>query len=81
MTIGILLCGEIPAMLEAKFGPYSGMIRTLLGPRSATVFDVQKALSHLARKASLAGSCRLSKVLKLLIPSPTGSQVVGSKNG
>jgi GMP synthase-like glutamine amidotransferase len=41
MTIGILLCGEIPATLEAKFGPYSGMIRTLLGPRSATVFDVQ----------------------------------------
>ena len=41
MTIGILLCGEIPATLEAKFGPYSGIIRTLLGPRSATVFDVQ----------------------------------------
>jgi hypothetical protein len=41
MTIGILLCGEIPATLEAKFEPYSGMIRALLGPRSATVFDVQ----------------------------------------
>ena len=41
MTIGILLCGDIPAALEAEFGPYSGMIRRLLGSRSATVFDVQ----------------------------------------
>jgi GMP synthase-like glutamine amidotransferase len=41
MTIGILLCGDIPATLEAEFGPYSGMIRRLLGSRSATVFDVQ----------------------------------------
>jgi GMP synthase-like glutamine amidotransferase len=41
MTIGILLCGDIPATLQAEFGPYSGMIRRLLGSRSATVFDVQ----------------------------------------
>jgi GMP synthase-like glutamine amidotransferase len=41
MTIGILLCGDIPATLQADFGPYSGMIRRLLGSRSATVFDVQ----------------------------------------
>ena len=42
MTIGILLCGDIPATLHAEFGPYSGMIRGLLGSRSARVFDVQK---------------------------------------
>ena len=42
MTIGILLCGEIPSTLEAEFGGYSAMIRRLLGPRTATVFDVQK---------------------------------------
>lgn len=42
MTIGILLCGDIPATLEAKFGPYSAMIRSLLGSRSATVFDVRQ---------------------------------------
>jgi GMP synthase-like glutamine amidotransferase len=41
MTIGILLCGDIPATLQAEFGPYSGMIRRLLGSRSASVFDVQ----------------------------------------
>jgi GMP synthase-like glutamine amidotransferase len=41
MTIGILLCGDLPATLEAEFGPYSGMIRRLLGSRSARVFDVQ----------------------------------------
>ena len=41
MTIGILLCGDIPATLQAEFGPYSGMIRRLLGSRSAIVFDVQ----------------------------------------
>lgn len=41
MTIGILLCGDIPATLQADFGPYSGMIRRLLGSRSATVFNVQ----------------------------------------
>jgi GMP synthase-like glutamine amidotransferase len=41
MTIGVLLCGGIPARLEAEFGPYSGMIRRLFGSRSATVFDVQ----------------------------------------
>jgi GMP synthase-like glutamine amidotransferase len=41
MTIGILLCGDIPATLHAEFGPYSGMIRRLLGSRSASVFDVQ----------------------------------------
>jgi GMP synthase-like glutamine amidotransferase len=41
MTIGILLCGDIPATLQAEFGPYSGMIRSLLGSRSARVFDVQ----------------------------------------
>ncbi|HEY1864439.1 MAG TPA: type 1 glutamine amidotransferase [Roseiarcus sp.] len=42
MTIGILLCGDIPAALHAEFGSYSTMIRGLLGSRSATVFDVQK---------------------------------------
>src|SRR4029077_18732242 len=41
MTIGILLCGDIPATLQAEFRPYSGMIRRLLGSRSAAVFDVQ----------------------------------------
>jgi len=41
MTIGILLCGEFPATLQAEFGPYSSMIRRLLGSRRATVFDVQ----------------------------------------
>jgi hypothetical protein len=38
-------------------------------------------LSHLARKAFLAASCRLAKALNLLNPSPTVSQVMGSKNG
>ena len=42
MTIGILLCGSFPRPLEAKFGPYSAMIRELLGSRSATVFDVRE---------------------------------------
>ena len=42
MTIGILLCGDIPgATLQAEFGPYNGMIRRLLGSRPASVFDVQ----------------------------------------
>jgi GMP synthase-like glutamine amidotransferase len=41
MTIGILLCGDIPTTLQAAFGPYSGMIRRLLGSRSARVFDAQ----------------------------------------
>jgi GMP synthase-like glutamine amidotransferase len=41
MTIGILLCGDISATLQADFGPYSSMIRRLLGSRSATVFNVQ----------------------------------------
>jgi GMP synthase-like glutamine amidotransferase len=41
MTVGILLCGDIPTTLHAEFGPYSGMIRRLLGSRSASVFDVQ----------------------------------------
>ena len=35
----------------------------------------------LARKAFLAASCRLAKALNLLNPSPTVSQVMGSKNG
>ena len=42
MTIGILLCGDFPATLEARFGPYSGMIRRLLGSRSASVFEVRE---------------------------------------
>jgi GMP synthase-like glutamine amidotransferase len=36
MTIGILLCGDISATLQADF-----VIRRLLGSRSATVFNVQ----------------------------------------
>ena len=39
------------------------------------------ALSHLARKAFLTASRRLAKALNLLNPSPTVSQVMGSKNG
>ena len=42
MTIGILLCGGFPSTLEAQFGPYSGMMRRLLGSRSAMVFDVRE---------------------------------------
>jgi GMP synthase-like glutamine amidotransferase len=42
MTIGILLCGAFSATLEAKFGSYCSMIRTLLGPRSTSVFDVRE---------------------------------------
>ena len=42
MTIGILLCGSFSETLEAEFGPYCGMIRRLLGSRSARVFDVRK---------------------------------------
>jgi GMP synthase-like glutamine amidotransferase len=42
MTIGILLCGGFPATLEAQFGPYSSMVRALLGSRSTTVFDVRE---------------------------------------
>jgi GMP synthase-like glutamine amidotransferase len=42
MTIGILLCGSFPATLEAQFGPYSDMVRKLLGSRSVTVFDVRQ---------------------------------------
>ena len=50
MTIGILLCGGFSAALEAEFGPYSSMIRRLLGSRSATVFDVRER--QLPRSAS-----------------------------
>jgi GMP synthase-like glutamine amidotransferase len=42
MTIGILLCGDFPATLQAEFGSYTSMIRTLLGSRSAMVFDVRE---------------------------------------
>ena len=42
MTIGILLCGDFSATLQAEFGSYSSMIRKLLGSRSAAVFDVRK---------------------------------------
>ncbi len=42
MTIGILLCGDIPATLKPEFGGYGTMIRRLLGSRSTTVFDVQR---------------------------------------
>jgi GMP synthase-like glutamine amidotransferase len=50
MTIGILLCGDIPATLHAEFGAYSDMIRRLLGSRPARVFDVQNG--QLPRSAS-----------------------------
>jgi GMP synthase-like glutamine amidotransferase len=42
MTIGILLCGDFPATLQAEFGSYSSMVRKLLGSRSAAVFDVRE---------------------------------------
>jgi len=42
MTIGILLCGSFPAPLQAEFGSYASMIRTLLGSRSTRVFDVRE---------------------------------------
>ena len=42
MTIGILLCGDFSATLQAEFGSYSSMVRKLLGSRSATVFDVRE---------------------------------------
>jgi GMP synthase-like glutamine amidotransferase len=42
MTIGILLCGDFPATLQTEFGSYSSMIRTLLGSRLTTVFDVRE---------------------------------------
>ena len=42
MTIGILLCGDFSATLQAEFGSYSSMVRKLLGSRSAAVFDVRK---------------------------------------
>src|SRR5271165_6102386 len=43
--------------------------------------ETWRALSHLARKASLTASCPLAKALNLLNPSPAVSQVMGSKNG
>jgi hypothetical protein len=39
------------------------------------------ALSHLARRGSLAAPCRLAKPLNLLNPSLAVRQVVSSKNG
>src|ERR1700689_2703663 len=42
MTVGILLCGDFHATLQAEFGSYASMIRKLLGSRSATVFDVRE---------------------------------------
>jgi GMP synthase-like glutamine amidotransferase len=41
MAIGILLCGDIPAALEAEFGSYGDMLRRLVGPRETEVFDVR----------------------------------------
>src|SRR5262249_52791746 len=40
-----------------------------------------RALSHLARRGSLASSCRLAKVLNLLNPGVASHQVKSSKNG
>ncbi len=42
MTIGILLCGDFSDTLQAEFGTYTSMIRTLLGSRSTSVFDVRE---------------------------------------
>jgi hypothetical protein len=44
-------------------------------------FEVAGALSHPARRGSLAAPCRLAKPLNLLNPSLTVRQVVSSKNG
>jgi len=43
--------------------------------------DAPPALSHLARKGSLAAPCRLTKPLNLLNPSLVLRQVVSSRNG
>jgi len=44
--------------------------------------DARKvALSHLARRGSLAASCRIPKPLNLLNPSRAVRQVMTSKNG
>jgi hypothetical protein len=43
--------------------------------------SLETALSHPARRGSLAAPCRLAKPLTLLNPSLTVRQVVSSKNG
>jgi GMP synthase-like glutamine amidotransferase len=41
MTIGILVCGEIRASLQAQFGSYTEMVQAMLAERRTAVFDVQ----------------------------------------
>ena len=47
----------------------------------STTLCARMALSHLARRGSLAAPCRLAKSLNLLNPSLTVRQVMSSKNG
>jgi chaperonin GroEL (HSP60 family) len=52
-----------------------------IGPGGGVALLRAKALSHLARRGSLASPYRLAKSLNLLNPSLAVRQVVSSRNG
>jgi hypothetical protein len=55
--------------------------RRLLESSATTVLSNAMGIVPSSKKAFLAASCRLAKALNLLNPSPTVSQVMGTKSG